>query len=275
MWTCLTKSPPAMSGYKWWLVMNATTSLFVELLYGLTMTEPLIPYPMLLIGGIFRNVILSDFFLAVYLDIFFIIIILTCYSNTLLFVYRYCQTINNYLYRRVFCDISSSVISTLIPFVVLCVLIITPLHWNIASRNDLIHSMKMVDLAVYEKIKNRSVVGVLREASEMSLMFAAVIFLLAVVTFSAIISLSIFGCYRFLYVNKDKFGRYTLSLYLTLMHSLVIEMLIVILIVVFPSFACILAFALDSPYGAIMCLIMLRLAVQSCNYSQIATTNDM
>ncbi|KAI1705980.1 serpentine type 7TM GPCR chemoreceptor srh domain-containing protein [Ditylenchus destructor] len=158
VWVCLKKSPSSMRSYKWFIITNATNALVFEGLIVLFQPEFLLPYPVVLINGIGKFLVSNDS-IPIITYIFCDLAIITLLGNGVfvvsLFVFRYCQTTNHFLYHRFLTDMRLC-----IPFLVIG-LVTVSLQYIVFANNllvvpkDFLHDLKEVDPEVYIRIKGR------------------------------------------------------------------------------------------------------------------------
>ncbi|KAI1706001.1 serpentine type 7TM GPCR chemoreceptor srh domain-containing protein [Ditylenchus destructor] len=256
VWVCLKKSPSSMRSYKWLIITNATNALVFEGLIVLFQPEFLLPYPVVLINGIGKFLARNDS-IPIITYIFCDLAIITLLGNGVfvvsLFVFRYCQTTNHFLYHRLLTDMRLC-----IPFLVIG-LITVSLQYIVFANNllvvpkDFLRDLKEVDPEVYSRIKGRHMV-VLKEfrTSHFTYLFVETTLLLYIAAFSFVVPTCIFGCYRFLIRHKSILTTKTMSLFLALINSLVLELALQLFLVVIPVSLMVVGVIIDSPYTAIV-----------------------
>lgn len=152
-------STKEISTYKYYILCYATTVYLVELSLALIQVEPLLPYPMFVVGGLGKFVNFGEFnyFLA---D--FVIFVIACafYTTATMFVYRYAACTGNFLDKVVTSwKLCAIVHPALLALPILFVIV--PLHTHWASQENIMKALKEVDEALYEKYKDRIIIGVL------------------------------------------------------------------------------------------------------------------
>ncbi|KAI1694835.1 serpentine type 7TM GPCR chemoreceptor srh domain-containing protein [Ditylenchus destructor] len=129
LWVCLTKSPAPMSGYKWWLVINGTISVLFETYFTLITPIVLLPYPMLLLDGLVgRNFTFSDFALELYGELLLFFVALIAFVTMTVFLFRYCQTTDNLMYKVVFSSRKISILLFTVVILILGLMAFIPCH---------------------------------------------------------------------------------------------------------------------------------------------------
>ncbi|KAI1698386.1 serpentine type 7TM GPCR chemoreceptor srh domain-containing protein [Ditylenchus destructor] len=260
VWVCLTKSPAAMSGYKWFILINATSGIIYEYFYTSTQPQLLWPYPInVMSGGFLSTITWSDTSMIIYNDFCYGILFTSTYTNTLLFVYRYGQTVDGWVYRRI---LSSGKISALVfvtPWLILLCPLVIPPHLYAIPKSQLIEVVRKLDTKLYERIKDVNAIGGTREqfrvANRFLLTFVAIwgLIMLAVTSFCTT------SCYRFLRQNRDRLSERTRSLYLILINILVLELFIGILVCGIPIGCISLAYLIKLPFGSYFLSVSIRM----------------
>ncbi|KAI1695475.1 serpentine type 7TM GPCR chemoreceptor srh domain-containing protein [Ditylenchus destructor] len=160
LWACLTKSPAAMSGYKWWLVINGTTAVLFEVFVTLTMPVILVPYPMIYLDGYAtKNFIFNELANELYADLFFFIIAFVAYVIMMVFLFRYAQTRSNMVYKIVFSGRKISAVISIVALAIIAASVYLPCRLFFTPREELLSILNDTVPTVYIRIRDRNVVG--------------------------------------------------------------------------------------------------------------------
>ncbi|KAI1690764.1 serpentine type 7TM GPCR chemoreceptor str domain-containing protein [Ditylenchus destructor] len=161
MYVCLKKSPAAMSGYKWLILVNATCSVAYEALF-LTLPEFLFPNPMIALANpLLSNVILSDTFMYFYGDVLVASMVVTIITNMIMFPYRYCQTTRNWIYRNVFSNTKVAISLAIVLLILECASTVAPIHGLYMPRDQIMEAVLETNPSFYGFIKSHNVLGAL------------------------------------------------------------------------------------------------------------------
>ncbi|KAI1696564.1 serpentine type 7TM GPCR chemoreceptor srh domain-containing protein [Ditylenchus destructor] len=265
LWVCLTKSPAAMSGYKWWLIINGTAAVLFEVICTLTMPVFLLPYPMIYLDGYAtKNFIFNDLASELYTDIFFFIIAFVAYVIMMIFLFRYAQTTGNIAYKLVFSSGKMNAFISVVALGIMAMLIFLPIHLYFAPREELLSILNESIPTVYDRIRNKNVVGASTRWSSFAVTYFAILYLSITLLVSAAVAFSLFDSYRFLKHNESNFSRKTKTLYLSLLHSLTIDVIMGIIMVVCPVCAVVLA-VFTSPYTPLVGIVAFRIQGKQCS----------
>jgi hypothetical protein len=137
----------------------ATTVYLFELIMALVQVEPLLPYPMFVIGGLGRFLDFGDF--NYYIADFMIwLVVCAIHATMMMFVYRYSQCAGNFMHKLL---TNWKICFVLHPatLVVPTVTIILPLHTIWASQEEIKSSLKSVDFELYKHYEERIIIGTL------------------------------------------------------------------------------------------------------------------
>ncbi|KAI1700828.1 serpentine type 7TM GPCR chemoreceptor srh domain-containing protein [Ditylenchus destructor] len=258
-WVCLKKSPRSMNDYKWYILINATNGVIFETLLTLAHPELFLPYPLLVIGGAARNLTaLHPAFKYIFGDLFMLSFISIFYFTVELFLFRYSQTVDNWLYRRIFSKSKVGMpLNAFILLIFLCGFII-PQNSGMIARDSAIESMRDVDAVVYERMRNRVVLGSVPSGPNPQQTISTVLIVLFLIIFLAVIAFSIYGCYRSLRRMRPVLSKRTASLYLALINSLVLDMAMAGFLTFVPVIVTIIALQSNSPYTSIIATVGLQ-----------------
>ncbi|KAI1698148.1 serpentine type 7TM GPCR chemoreceptor srh domain-containing protein [Ditylenchus destructor] len=254
VYVVLWKSPSSMTTYKWYILMNGTYAVLFELVFALASPEPLFPYPMLIVGGPLRNVHLGTTFNNIYLELGMLSIIFVFQSTLILFLYRYCQTADNYFYTRFLSDIrwTAAINFSIVVGGLIFMLVEQLVVKFFKSSEELKDWIRAVDPKVYSHIGDRQVVGFVREGTEPYWLFCGVLTLFFTFSIAGIVAFCTYGCHRHLRQKQSMLSSRTISLYRALINSLILDMSIAAVLVLIPYATVLFAFAYDSPYTAIL-----------------------
>ncbi|KAI1720434.1 serpentine type 7TM GPCR chemoreceptor str domain-containing protein [Ditylenchus destructor] len=259
IWVCLTKSPRLMSGYKWLIIVNATCCLFYELLNTLTMPELLSPYPIIIVQGPFKHLLSSNTLLYIYFDSFVFAMVILLYTNSLLFVYRYCQTVNNWIYERIFSYWILSMGICILPLMMIYVPVVALLHPMIGTSDRLMETLSD-DIKTQQSLKHCVLVGLAGSHVRLTLTYVTLFAASVGVFITSIVVYTTFETYRFLQHRQNILGSRKAALYLALMNSLVIELIIGVVIIVIPFFLALISYLAESSYSSVIVSTSLRLS---------------
>lgn len=141
-----------------YLIPNATDIMGLEWIYAFAHPEPLFPYPVMLGRAIASTIIVPDVLAKLYVDFAIALIICSYYCTMLLFLFRYCQTVDNWCHKLLSYrsyGIGISVVLLMFAFGS----IIGPLHSQWGSREEMLAYAREQDTVVYEKMLTSSFVG--------------------------------------------------------------------------------------------------------------------
>lgn len=145
--------------YRWYILWYTTTVYFFELIMSCFQIEPLLPYPMLVVGGLGRFINFGEYnyYIADFLNW-----LLSCliHSTTMMFVFRYSQCNTNVVHKWL-TDWKKCLILHPIIMGIPMLTIILPLHLSWASQSEIKNALKEVNLELYDNYKERIILGVL------------------------------------------------------------------------------------------------------------------
>ncbi|KAI1704594.1 serpentine type 7TM GPCR chemoreceptor srh domain-containing protein [Ditylenchus destructor] len=203
LWVCLTKSPAAMSGYKWWLVINGTAAILFEVIFTLSMPVLLLPYALMYLDGYAtRNFIFSALANELYADLFFFIVLIVAYVIIMMFLFRYAQTTGNLAYKMVFSRGKMNVIISVVLLSIIAMSIYLPIHLYIVPREELLSILNETASTVYVRIRDRNIMGTSTRSSSAVVKYFSILFLSLSLIVAAAITFSLFDSYRFMKHNE-------------------------------------------------------------------------
>jgi hypothetical protein len=103
-WVIVKRSPPLMDSYRWYLLLNVSSTMAMVLAYVLILPIPLLgPYPIVIYDGwpLCAFAPVDPVILYATQSLWYIILALMGSPTITLFVYRYCQLRGNWFYTRV------------------------------------------------------------------------------------------------------------------------------------------------------------------------------
>ncbi|KAH7713973.1 hypothetical protein AAVH_18650 [Aphelenchoides avenae] len=231
----------------------------LEWIYAFAHPEPLFPYPVMLGRAIASTIIVPDVLAKLYVDFAIALIICSYYCTMLLFLFRYCQTVDNWCHKLLSYrsyGIGISVVLLMFAFGS----IIGPLHSQWGSREEMLAYAREQDTVVYEKMLTSSFVGFVRNESN-AYLIAGVFATILGSAAGAVIALSAFGCYYFLARNRRKFSSRTITLYRTLINALVTDAALAFFMVFVPLLTSMASFQFQWGYSSTTVLVSITIAL--------------
>jgi len=163
VWVIVKCSPRLMEGYRWYLLLNVTAAISIDIMYTLIGQINLLPYPIIIYNGwlLRTQPPLSPVVLYSIQLLYATILLLTGCSIVTLFAYRYCQLKENWLYRWVLRNVPFTVGLNILMASSAILISSTPPGLSYAAINErstaLRDAIGSIDNALYERIKGKNV----------------------------------------------------------------------------------------------------------------------
>uniref|UniRef100_A0A915CUG1 G protein-coupled receptor n=1 Tax=Ditylenchus dipsaci TaxID=166011 RepID=A0A915CUG1_9BILA len=257
LWLCLKKSPMSMNRYRWFILLNSTNAVLFDVLSTLFHPEFLLPYPIIMVGGVMRDVHLGDTVTHILVSITAFSCYILLYFTMLLFTFRYCQTVDNWFYRTVFLQKKMSLMFTLLGIFGPGCVALGIANSLVASNEEMIDWMRTQNKQVYEKIQGRNFVGlkVIKNTFYIDR------------TTCCSYSIQYSWLLWFLRIKKHQLSYRTISLYYSLINSLVLDIVIAGFLGFVPVTLLIFGFLFNISWTSLIFTIGLQ---TSCLYPLIA-----
>ncbi|KAI1698008.1 hypothetical protein DdX_18158 [Ditylenchus destructor] len=202
------------------------------------------PYPITVIsGGLLATIALSDRSLIVFNDLCYVISFTCSYTNTLLFVYRYGQTVKGWMYERVLSNNKLTTFLFVSLWLILMCPLVVPVHLYAIPKTQLIEVVQKFDINLYERIKDANVVGGMREQVQVANRFTMSFAVIWGLTMFAVTLFCTYSCFRFLRQNNDR-----------------LKMIIGIFVAGLPLCFVILAYLFKMPFGSYVFSVAIRMS---------------
>ncbi|KAH7703452.1 hypothetical protein AAVH_29372 [Aphelenchoides avenae] len=237
-----------------YVIANNICFFAAEWLYGVAHPEPLFPHPILLGRGLSRYVPSTDFSRNLYMNVGIFLAMSVAYFMVAQFLFRYCQTTDNWLYE-VLSNFKYSALMYVAAMTVGTCTVIVPLGFNWASADELLDYMKGVDVELFEKMLDTPCFVGMKTASSLTYITAASAAVALGAGGTLVAVWSTLCCYRFLRNNHSSLSQRTIALYRSLINALVLDVAIGFAVVFFPMLISVAALTFENAYGSIIALI--------------------
>ncbi|KAH7710556.1 hypothetical protein AAVH_22148 [Aphelenchoides avenae] len=140
--------------FKRYIIANSTCCALFEIVIALVHAEPVLSHSFIVGRGIFDLFPdAPEIFYKFYADTFVFFFWCTVYTTTAMFVYRYSQTMDTLLYRRLLAD-HYGILWVMLVVAVLAGAFTVPMHFCWGSMEEVKRRMEVEDPVLYTRIKD-------------------------------------------------------------------------------------------------------------------------